>query len=137
MMKKLASSSLALGLAFGAGTAALADTTEMTQVDLSTKLNTELQDGQLSSNQELQALAESNNWTAEDLQIWADANGVAETDLQEWAEESGWSEEESNSLNLDVVPNIELDDLLDGSNSDEDDDHDDSLLGDDLLGGIL
>ncbi|OMP67846.1 hypothetical protein [Domibacillus epiphyticus] len=143
MMKKLASSGLALGLAFGAGSAALANGAEESQVDLSTKLNTELHDGYLSSNQELQAMAESNNWTVKDLQVWADANGLTEADLQNLAEKSGWSEEEISSLNLDVNASIGLGDLLDGSDNlldsinHEDNNLTDNLLDEDLLGGIL
>lgn len=100
MLKKLASTGLAAGLALGVGAAgnvSFASELDDTQVDLSTQSNTELQDGQVD----------------------ADDNGAG--------------------LNIDL--DVELDDILGGSESDdhenEDTESDDSLLGDDLLGGIL
>lgn len=100
MLKKLASTGLAAGLALGVGATgnvSFASELDDTQVDLSTQSNTELQDEQVTSNLE--------------SQVQADAGG--------------------NSAGLNVDLDVELDDVLDSSESD------DSLLGDDLLGGIL
>jgi hypothetical protein len=137
MLKKITSTGLAIGLAFGAGGAAFASSGEdvNANADLTSTLNAQLEDGELMSSQEFEAMAEQHNWHAEDLQMWAESQGMTEAEMQEWAEHSGWSEEDRAQLNLDVNANIELDNLLDSSD-DEYDEEEDGVLGD-LLNDLL
>jgi hypothetical protein len=135
MLKKITSTGLAIGLAFGAGGAAFASGGEEINADLTTTLNAQLEDGELMSNKEFEAMAAQHDWHAEDLQIWAESQGMTEAEMQEWAEHSGWSEEDRAQLNLDVNADIELDNLLDSSN-DGYDEEEDGLFGD-LLNDLL
>lgn len=141
MLKKVMTTGLAIGVAFGAaGTGAFAFDGGETNVDLSSKLNAELNDGSLMSSQNFELAAEQNGWNGEDLQVWAESQGMTEVELQDWARQSGWSEEDSSRLDLNLNANIQLDDLLnDSSEGDYQDNHneeDDNLL-DDLLGDLL
>jgi hypothetical protein len=134
MLKKMTSTGLAIGLAFGAGGAAFASSGEEVSTDLTTTLNAQLEDGELMSSQELEVMADKHDWHAEDLQMWAESQGMTEAEIQEWAEQSGWSEEDSTQLNLDVNADVELDNLVDSS--DEENEEEDGVLGD-LLNDLL
>lgn len=141
MLKKVMTTGLAIGLSFGAaGTGAFASDGGETNIDLSSKLNTELNDGELMSSQEFELVADQNDWSERDLQIWAESQSMTEIELQDWAEHSGWSEEDSSRLDLDLDASIQLDDLLDNSNDNNGHsdgyEEEDNLL-DDLLGGLL
>jgi hypothetical protein len=134
MLKKITSTGLAFGLAFGAGGAAFASNGEAS-ADLTNTLNAQFEDGDLMSSQEFEVMAEQHDWHAEDLQMWAESKGMTEAEMQEWAENSGWNEEDRAQLNLDVNADVELDNLLDSSD-DEHDEEEDEGLGD-LLNDLL
>jgi hypothetical protein len=136
MLKKITSTGLALGLAFGAGSAAFASGGQEASADLTNTLNAQLEDGDLMSSQEFEVMAEQHDWHAEDLQMWAESQGMTEAEMHEWAEQSGWSEEDRAQLNLDVNADVELDNLLDSSEGYNDEEEDDGVLGD-LLNDLL
>jgi hypothetical protein len=137
MMKKFASTGLALGLALGGGTAAFAHD-DNTSVDLSTKLNAAIENGDHVSKSEFEAWAKSNDWEMSDLQVWAKSQNMSEDDMQQWAQDNGWSDEDSYRLDLDLNANLNLDNILDDDNDnwDNHEDDDDGIL-DGILGDIL
>ena len=143
MMKKLATTGLALGLALGGSTAAFAHDNN-TSVDLSTKLNAEIENGDNVSKAEFMAWAKSNDWEEADLKAWAKAESMSEDEMQQWAMDNGWSKEDSSRLDLHLNANLELDNILDGDYDNWDDndnwhhhDDDDEGILDGILGDIL
>ncbi|UOQ44952.1 hypothetical protein MUN89_03095 [Halobacillus salinarum] len=135
MMKTVAATGLALSLGFASLGSVSAHEDNSTSIDLQTKVEAAIDDGETVTKSKLEAWAEANNWEMEDLQAWAKAEGMTETDLQHWAEDNGWSEEESAKLDLNVDADIDLDNLLE-SDDDEYGDDDDGLIGG-ILGDIL
>ncbi|MED1865326.1 hypothetical protein P4V41_17810 [Fictibacillus nanhaiensis] len=138
MMKKFASTGLALGLLLGGGTASFAQD-DSTTVDLSTKLNAAIENNETVTSAEFAAWAEANHWEMSDLQAWAKAKGMTESEIQAWAEENGWSEEDSSSLDLNLDASLNLDNILDRNDNDhwEEDENDDEGILDDILGDLL
>ncbi|MFC0238235.1 hypothetical protein [Fictibacillus phosphorivorans] len=138
MMKKFASTGLALGLLLGGGTASFAHD-DNTTVDLSAKLNAAIENNETVTSAEFVAWAEANHWEMSDLQAWAEAKGMTESEIQAWAEENGWSEEDSASLDLNLDASLDLDNILDRNDNDhwEDDENDDEGILDDILGDLL
>lgn len=142
MFKTVAATGLALSLGFagliGVGTAS-AEKDTGASVDLQTKIEAAVEDGDIVTKTDLQSWADTYNWDMEDLQVWAQANAMTETEVQNWAEENGWSEEDSAKLDLDISGSIQLDNILDDNDEDygdEEYDEDDGLLGG-LLGGLF
>jgi hypothetical protein len=139
MMKKLATTGLAVGLALGGSTAAFAHDNN-TSVDLSTKLGTAIENGDNVSKAEFEGWAKSNDWEEADLQAWAKSESMSEDELQQWAVDNGWSKEDSSRLDLNLNANLELDNILDDDNNNWDDNDNWNHQGDDdegILDGIL
>jgi hypothetical protein len=138
MFQTLAATGLALSLGFsgmtGIGAASAAEDTSA-NVDLQTKVEAAIEDGETITKSNLQAWAETNDWEMEDLQVWAEANAMSEGDLQDWAEDNGWSEEDSAKLDLDLSADVNLDNVLDDNDGNSQDE--DEGIFDDLLGDIL
>ncbi|QAS54842.1 hypothetical protein [Halobacillus litoralis] len=138
MLKTLAATGMAISIGMaGVGSVSAAEDASAT-VDLHTKVETAIDEGETVTKANLQAWAETNDWEMDDLQAFAKANGMTEVELQDWAEENGWSVEDSAKLDLDLDANVNLDNLLEEDEGEEDnhEDEDEGIL-DGILGGIL
>jgi hypothetical protein len=132
MFKTIATTGLAVSLAFGAAGGIASADERSANLDLTTALNAQIESEETVSKAEFMTMAKANSWTMEDLEEFAEVNGMTETELQAWFESNGWSERDSASLDLDLGADLELSSILE----ENDEDDDDGLL-DDLLGDLL